>query len=279
MMVNLGRLRSMSSGMRACAIVLSAVLAFPARGACVQASVSPTTSPSADEMLRAYLAALPPAEDEYRPSDRGVFWTSYFADAEVRLEAAAPVAAPAARVGLSSNVDGRVVAGRSPAADAEAVAPPRLEAILNRSLPFELKTHDSVNKIIGEATCTPKDVRVVVVAKDPNPKYRLNPYGFVFFREHEVAHFERGHIRCLQGQPVRVDETGQPIRTREEHWSQEFDADCAAASVITSFPDGGRVLDRAWSNLGALPLHESDTHPAPQERAKRLDSDEQCWSK
>jgi hypothetical protein len=145
--------------------------------------------------------------------------------------------------------------------------PPKIRDALFRPLEIDgrevrVRITDSVNGKIGRATCDGRDP-VIHLAAEPRKKLRINPYAFLFFREHEFAHVANEHVDCDAGR-------GHP----KEDWSkkQEFEADCAAARLLISFTDGQRIFDRAWAILNGIPSGPSPTHALPKERADRLDS-------
>lgn len=145
--------------------------------------------------------------------------------------------------------------------------PPKIRDALFRRLEIDgrevrVRITDSVNGKIGRATCADGDP-VIHMAAEPSKKLRINPYAFLFFREHEFAHVANEHVDCDAGR-------GYP----EEDWSkkQEFEADCAAARLLISFTDGQRIFDRAWAILDGIPSGPSATHALPKERADHLDS-------
>lgn len=77
-----------------------------------------------------------------------------------------------------------------------------------------------VNGKIAEPGCAKGNIPLIRYARDN--ANRVDPVIFVFFREHEFAHFLRGHVRCENDAPVWIGSAKL----------RELDADCEAARLL-----------------------------------------------
>jgi hypothetical protein len=138
---------------------------------------------------------------------------------------------------------------------------PALDAIAKRQLKLGNQVvtvikHSRVDDRIGVAECDGTRP-IIVIAQRPTQSFAYAV--LLFFREHELAHHTLGHIDCSKGKSTR---SGGP--------EQELEADCAAARVLDSFPDGRRVIDIVFGHLFAWAFPQSQTHPSTRARANAL---------
>jgi hypothetical protein len=232
-----------------------------------------STGPASDAeaLWQSYLSRLPTANASLKPSDPYArFWGDYFKASQRDRERAEDVYRRTVELLSSKSQDTSSVAMLKAHALAlvtratATMSAPDIEKILMRPLIHDGDTVHVVvdrraNDIIGLATCAQGGYAIVLGAR-PNSKFRLNPYAFLFFREHEFAHITKGHIVCQNG---RLKRTGGK--------EQELEADCEAVRVLLEYPSGGRVIDRAWSVMDGMPGGDTPTHPAPRVRAEEMD--------
>jgi hypothetical protein len=111
------------------------------------------------------------------------------------------------------------------------------------------------NGVIGFAQCVAGKPHIFyAVRSDP----RICSEAFVFFREHEYAHFKLGHSGC-----------GAESDVVDSH-KKELAADLEAAKTILGFEDGYRIIDYIVATFSTMNLPASRWHPGSQDRILNL---------
>lgn len=95
--------------------------------------------------------------------------------------------------------------------------------------------------------------------------YYSDPYdptireeSFVFFREHEFAHFKLGHEGC-GGKSLEIDS-----------YKREYAADLLAGQEILRYDDGERIIDFVIGTFIGMNRKQDATHPSTISRAMYL---------
>ena len=139
---------------------------------------------------------------------------------------------------------------------------PDLSPLLNRKLMlgdveiFEKKSRDA-NEVIGYAQCQSGKPVITFAAKLSS---KICMEAFVFFREHEYAHFKLGHSGC-----------GITSNVFDSHL-KELAADLDARNTILNFKDGIRIIDYMISAFTALDYSQDQYLPSSKDRVKNLTS-------
>lgn len=137
---------------------------------------------------------------------------------------------------------------------------PDLSPLLSRKLYFNQKEivekkSKEANNIIGFTKCDSGNP-VIIYAEKESPTICME--AFVFFREHEYAHFKLGHAGC-----------GLTSDVFDNH-RKELEADLEARNTILNYSEGYRIIDFIIATFSALNLKQDQYHPSSIKRIQNL---------
>jgi hypothetical protein len=229
-------------------------------------------STSGDSIMNSYLESLPAFTQvvAYEDYPEARFWENFLGGGHVYDLQAKQLAVSVFR-SQAASVSEKELAWERLRRQSATMEEPQIAAIYARPLivrgeAIQVQRDASANRNIGLAHCTKDNKPTIIVAANPDKSLRMNAYSLLFFREHELAHHQLGHVRCIDGKPRRTESVAAKLQ------QQELEADCMAASVLEGFlPDGIAVVDRAHSIIGILPSFD-DKHPPPVQRTRHIDS-------
>lgn len=159
---------------------------------------------------------------------------------------------------------GEIVLQAQPTVKETAGAPdPAIEPFLKKPLVVNgLVVSEMTNKrALKRIALTACKNHMPVIYWSPRVKLEASPYSMVFFRLHEAAHLELGHVSC--------DASGSPVDYPQAP-NQESGADCVAARGLAASRTGDRIIGSAYERLWAMNRAGDSRYPPSKERDERL---------